>query len=129
VLQALTELFENLRDVAAQERAQRDVAAQERSPSDLRRTIEQEQYALHRFLTQCGSAHIPPLIVHAHTGLMFALDDLDDGIQPDLWVEQMVGECCIEFVDAMFHGNGMDIRIATSEELERLRQQSKARRH
>jgi hypothetical protein len=40
-----------------------------------------------------------------------------------------VGECCIALVDAMFHGAGMDIPIASSDEIERIRSESKARRH
>ena len=54
----------------------------------------------------------------------------DDG-PFDEWAEQMVGECCIGFLDAMFHGagKGWDTLIASSGEVERIRNQSKARRH
>jgi hypothetical protein len=43
----------------------------------------------------------------------------------------MVGECCTDFVDGLFHGAGdsWDALIASSGEVERIRSQSKARRH
>jgi hypothetical protein len=43
----------------------------------------------------------------------------------------MVGECFIEFLDAMFHGagEGWDTLIASTGEMERIRSPNKARRH
>jgi hypothetical protein len=43
---------------------------------------------------------------------------------------QLVGECCISFVDAAFHGAGdaWDKLIATSGEVSRKRDESKPRR-
>jgi hypothetical protein len=45
--------------------------------------------------------------------------------------DQMVGECCIDFLYAMFHATdeAWDTLIASSGEVERIRSQNKARRH